>query len=101
MLDDSFVASFCSEDGDMNDCGANEDSNGTCSQGTTDVEIQKEENTASYTKKSDENSPTYRSCCSQKEMFSVAFQMLCISSVDVISAPYQLGIPSNLEPISR
>lgn len=100
MLDDSFIASFCTEDGDMSDCGTNEESD-TCSQGTTTGGSQKEESIEPSGSKTGEVSHAYRSFCSQREMFAISSQMVCLSSVDVIFAPYQLAHPSNEEPISR
>ncbi|KAK3914911.1 ATPase family AAA domain-containing protein 5 [Frankliniella fusca] len=106
MLDDSFIASFCTDDGSTTDCSnTNDDSDVTCSQATSveeSVELQDNRQAPCTDDLSSVKSNSYKQCCSPQEMKTFWSQMFVVSSIDVIAVSCHLQLNAScLEPISR
>lgn len=105
MLDDSFIASFCTDDGNTTDSYCtNDESDATCSQATSigeSGESQNDEKTPCNVDLTSIEPKSYKTCCSQEEMTAMLHQMHIISSIDVIAVSCRLLNASGVEPISR
>lgn len=104
-MDDSFFASFCTDDGNTTDSGTNEDSGAPSSQATSigesgDSQEVVEQPDSSPSQSNGDPVP-YKSCCSEKEMMAMSSHIMSLSSIDVIAHSSQLNTLSNMEPITR
>lgn len=107
MLDDSFLASFCTDDGSTNDSAANADVNVTSSQefinATSGESRESRDPDSLMSTDCPENTDNVvlKSSCTQEEMFTLAYQMIVLSSIDVISVSSGLSCATDVEPVCR
>ncbi|XP_034248818.1 ATPase family AAA domain-containing protein 5 isoform X3 [Thrips palmi] len=114
MLDDSFIASFCSDDASTTDSGLNDDSDAQCSQATSasnseatsvgDVGDCQDTQNCCLDPSQSSVGPVpipYTSACSQEEMVALYKPLMALSFIDIIGHSSQLNISSNMEPITR
>ena len=100
LLDDSFIASFCTEDGELSDSCAYSDADVMSSQEASNQETYPVPIIKPKGEEFSGSSNFYMSHCSQEEMSAMSYQMCCLSSIDIIATCSQRSPFSNVEPIS-
>lgn len=104
MLNDSFISSFCSDEGNTTDSGVNDDSDASCSQATSigdTGDIQDTKNHSCNPSQSSVVPVPYTSACSQEEMLALYYPFMALSLIDMIDHSSHPNISSNTEPITR
>lgn len=103
LLDDSFIASFCTDDGSISDGATNEESNFTSSQGSSIPESdgsQEADKTDNITTSLGVVTSSHKNSCSHEEMKAFSYQMNALSFIDIISVSSGLLDSFNVEPVS-